>query len=217
MQFVELMEAISAELAENLPGADAHQLMAPFKRPTAKAIREKSVNARLSATLMLMYPQSDETFFTLIQRPDYDGTHGGQVSFPGGRHEEGESIMETALRETHEEVGVPSTEVNLLGSMTEVYIPPSNFLVQPYVGYCGNKPIFVPDTREVDHIMEIRLKDILRDDIILEMKKTIGERSGNPMKISIPYFELNHKVVWGATAVMLAEMRQLLFNIGLKP
>lgn len=215
MTFKELIEILFEELNNDLPGEKAHELMSPSNRPPAKAIAESNIKPKLSATLLLLYPKNNEIHFALIQRPDYKGTHGGQISFPGGKQEGSETLKETALRETHEEIGVLPEKIQILGELTSVYIPPSNFLVSPFLGFLDDTPSFIPDEIEVDDIIEIKVLDLLNEELIKKKKIQVGEYTEQPFFIEVPYFELNYNTVWGATAIMLSEFRQILIN-GLK-
>lgn len=188
-----------------LPGFDgpaAQRLMAPVARPI---VRPETLGGgpRLGAVLILLYCADDELFVVLTRRPDYDGVHSGQVSCPGGRHEPPESLGDTALRETEEEIGVPPVAVEVMGQLTPLYIMPSDYEVHPFVGrYLGpGRPRFVPHAREVADILEVPLRLLLdpatRDE--REMDLQIG------LRLSVPYFRVGDHTVWGATAMILSE------------
>ena len=164
---------------------------------------------------MLIYPKNDIPHFTLIQRTAYKGTHGGQISFPGGKQEAEESLKETALRETFEEIGVAPDKIQVLGEITQIYIPPSNFLVSPFVGFVDFEPVFTPEVKEVEEIIEVKISDLTDDSNIKQKKIKVGKYTETPVLIDVPYFDLNHNTVWGATATILSEVRQMLIN-GLK-
>lgn len=134
---------------KNLPGEEAHVEMFPLRARTSEAL--KTVEGyRLSAVMALLYPSGASHNIILIERQDYDGKHGGQMSFPGGKKEDEDySSLKAALRETHEEIGIHPDHIKVLGRLTDVYIPVSNFLVHPYVGMLESKPEFVADVREV--------------------------------------------------------------------
>jgi 8-oxo-dGTP pyrophosphatase MutT (NUDIX family) len=206
---------ISELLKQDLPGQKAHTLMAPYQRQSADEIKTSKKEVRHAATMMLLYPRKDEWFFALMLRPDYDGVHGGQVSFPGGKRDPNETPEDNALRELNEEIGVLAKEVKLLGKLSDVYIPPSNMLVNPYVGMLENEPIFIPDEREVERVLEVPLMDLFNDELIKNKKVEVGKYSDNPFLIEVPYFELCYETVWGATALMLIEFK-LLFKEYLK-
>jgi 8-oxo-dGTP pyrophosphatase MutT (NUDIX family) len=145
-----------------------------------------------------------------MKRPDYDGTHSGQVSFPGGKVEpEDRDIFHTALREAEEEVNIRQDDVRVIGRLTELYIPPSNFLVHPILGVLDNPPNLVPDQHEVESILTPDLKYLLHDDIIdeLDIKLSTG------LQFKTPSFEVDGHTVWGATAMIIAELKQLFEEI----
>jgi 8-oxo-dGTP pyrophosphatase MutT (NUDIX family) len=149
-----------------------------------------------------------------MQRPEYDGTHSGQVSFPGGKVEEfDEDRIATALREAREEVRIIPEEVTILGQLSELYIPPSNFLVFPIVGYSNKRPDFIPDEREVVDIIELPLAEILKPENI----GTTSIVANKIFRFDSPTFVFNERIVWGATAMMLAELKVLLEEISLTP
>lgn len=207
---MEEIEKIKMGLSRSLPGVAAHDLMAPYQRKTAKDIEIEKKDCRRAATLMLLYPKNNKWYFALMLRPDYDGVHGGQVSFPGGKIEAGETPEQAAIRECEEEIGVDRKNINLLGKLTDVYIPPSNILVNPFVGYVDFEPIFYPDATEVEEVIEVPLADIFRVDLVKQKKIEVGRYSDKPFTIEVPYFEFCYQTVWGATALMIAEFREML-------
>jgi len=212
MTLSELTSLLFQEINFNLPGEASHELMAPYKRTKASSIINSKKEPKLSAVLMLIYPKNDIPHFTLIQRTDYKGTHGGQISFPGGKQEAEESLKETALRETFEEIGVAPDKVQILGEITQIYIPPSNFLVSPFIGFVDFEPVFTPEVKEVEEIIEVKISDLLDDKKIKQKKIKVGKHTDKPLLIDVPYFELNYNTVWGATATILSEVRQMLIN-----
>lgn len=194
-----------------LPGEGFHLKMAPIERllELKKQAREMK-SAKQAAVLCLFYPSSEgETRFVLILRKTYKGVHSAQIGFPGGKVEPQDTSMEmTALRETQEEVGVPAQDVSVLKKLTEIYIPPSNFFVQPFMGIAKNTPEFVPQDSEVEALVEVPLREFLNDDILVDklLKTSYAE------EIKVPSFQLQGHVVWGATAMMLNEVREILFK-----
>ena len=143
----------------------------------------------------------------LILRKTYKGVHSAQISFPGGKLEDGDtSLMETSLRETEEEVGVDKKTVTVIKELTEIYIPPSNFFVQPYIGFTQDTPSFIRQEDEVEEIVEVPLAHFM-DDAVLTTRKLTTSYATN---IEVPAFMLNGHVVWGATAMILSEVRELL-------
>lgn len=192
----------------NLPGVQAQLQMAPSIRQTDILNMGVGRNPVKSSVLLLFYPDREQQVATvLIQRPEYDGAHSGQISFPGGRHEPGDpDLAFTALREAHEEIGVDPGLVNLKGRLTDLFIPPSNFIVTPYLGISDRRPDFIPDPVEVAAILEISLKDLLNP-ACREMK-LITLRDG--YRLETQCFNLNGHIVWGATAMIISEMAEII-------
>ena len=209
MLFQEIINKVF-QAQDNLPGADAHEDLSPYPRASAKKIKISGKEAKLGAVMVLLYPIDYEPYFVLIQRPVYEGTHSGQISFPGGKVEEKESLRTTALRETQEEIGIDKDNVNVIGELTEVYIPPSNFLVSPFIGYLDTRPSFIPDSREVEQVLEIPVSQLMDDSLLKRKKIKVTNYSPNPFYIDVPYFELNYETVWGATALILNELKTIL-------
>jgi 8-oxo-dGTP pyrophosphatase MutT (NUDIX family) len=146
--------------------------------------------------------------FALIQRPTYDGVHSGQVALPGGKQEEGESLQTTALRETHEEIGIASQQVKIIGELTQIYVAPSKFFITPFIGLYDRRPEFVIDNYEVEEVLEVEFCRLLAKDVIKETEVTVRAGTIGTAQVTAPYFDLNEKVVWGATAAILSELRQ---------
>ncbi|MCW5519788.1 CoA pyrophosphatase [Aureitalea sp. L0-47] len=194
-----------------LPGEGSHMEMAPLERLLElKRLAHKAKTGKRAGVLMLFYPSEERiTRFVLILRKTYKGVHSAQVGFPGGRYEDGDLNFEhTALRETEEEVGVPSKDVTVIRRLTELYIPPSNFFVQPYMGITKRYPDFVPEASEVDAIIEVPLSEFMNEKV--RITKTLSTSYAE--NLEVPAFELQDHVVWGATAMMLNEARQLLIQ-----
>lgn len=155
--------------------------------------------------LILLYPRGDETHLVLTRRADTLPNHRGQIALPGGRREEGESVIETALREAWEEIGVLPEAVAVLGTLTPLYIPPSDFCVTPVVGWTAARPRWRPDAVEVAQVLEVPLCHLL--DPATRREKT-QQRDGAIRHI--PYYLVQGHHVWGATAMMLSEFLEIL-------
>ncbi len=195
-----------------LPGIDAHFKMAPLLRiKLGKNLDVAARNPKKSAVLALLYPNKFGALqMVFMLRKTYKGVHSNQISFPGGKVEEkDDSLLTTALRETFEEVGVPATAIKIIRAFTETYIPPSNFLVYPFLGICRKEPNFVLDENEVERLITIPLSDILNDDFV--SSKIIS--TSYAKEIEVPIFEFNQDVIWGATAMLLNEIKALLLRI----
>ena len=203
-----MIDNIRKKLAQALPGRIAQLEMAPALRQHYKGAPD---NATIACVLVLLFPKNDDWHFTLIQRMSHEkDRHSGQISFPGGRLEkEDESLLAGALREAEEEVGIPREEINVLGRLTELYIPVSNFLVHPFVGFLEKSPEFVPQPSEVDNILEVKVAELNK----IENKKTRDIKGGKNIVLkNVPYFDFEGKVVWGATAMMLSEFERVVFG-----
>lgn len=193
-------------------GFGAQRLMMPAGRPVGRA-GEGATAPRLGGVLLLLYCVDEKLHLVLTRRPDYDGVHSGQISFPGGRHEPPETLEMTALRETHEEIGISPADVALLGGLTPLFVVPSNFEVHPFVGrYMRNKrPVFAPDTREVAAILEVPLRLLL--DPATRVEEEMELRGG--LRLRVPCFRVGEQRVWGATAMILSEFLQRLSYVKL--
>ena len=187
-------------LLEVLPGESAQLLMAPTFRgdfpDQGKAVR--------AAVLILLYLVDREIQLVFIKRKEYDGPHSGQVSFPGGAWEpEDLSLGQTAVRETREEIGVVG-DIEILGALTPLHIPVSNFMVSPFVGWIDDAPEFLPDQSEVQYVIEVSLNKLL--DPVLRDSETLYHH-GRP--VEAPFYRVGKDKIWGATAMMLSEFLQL--------
>ncbi|MCH2488754.1 MAG: CoA pyrophosphatase [Flavobacteriales bacterium] len=209
MEFSDFEKQIVKITKMELPGEAYHLKMAPIERLLElKQKARYSATARKAGVMVLFYPsESNETHLILILRKTYKGVHSAQVGFPGGKIEpEDESLQHAALRECEEEVGVPSEAISVLKKMTEIYIPPSNFFVQPYLGITAKTPRFIPQEDEVEALIEVPLQQFLDDSV--RITKTLS--TSYATNIEVPAFLLQDHVVWGATAMMLNEVRQML-------
>ena len=179
----------------------AHRSMVPMTRQNKRPSNLEG-SARVGAVLLLLYCKEESLHIVLTRRRDDLNSHAGQISFPGGRQENQESLQQTALRETDEEIGVSPTAVTMLGTLTDIYIPPSDYEVHPFVGWFhnGKRPSFQPAITEVAEILEVPLDHLLKP----ETRKT-GPWQFRGMTIKVPYYDVDGHMVWGATAVMLSE------------
>ena len=179
-----MIDNIRKKLEKTLPGRIAQLNMAPALRQHYKGAPDDAI---VACVLVLLFPKNDDWHFTLIQRmPHEKDRHSGQISFPGGRLEDDDdSFVAGALREVEEEVGISRDEINVLGRLTELYIPVSNFLVHPFVGFLEKLPEFIPQPSEVDNILEIPIKELNKN----ENKKTKDMKGGENIVLkNVPYF-----------------------------
>lgn len=190
---------MNSKLSYPLPGHAAHARMMNQERFLLNAQPNRST--KKSAVLMVFYPDEDNVMFPLILRPKYDGTHGGQMALPGGKMENiDENLTRTALREAQEEIGIKAIDVNIIGLLTEVYIPVSNYIVQPVVGFLNYKPTFYPDHKEVDEIVTIKFEEFLKKENMGTKNMLLGNQN-----VSMPGYTVNNKWIWGATALIINE------------
>ncbi len=187
----------------------AHSLMAPLTRQNLRPANLPGT-ARMGSVLLLLYCNQGELQLALTRRRDDLNSHAGQISFPGGRQEAAETLVEAALRETHEEVGVPPTAVTILGELATIWIPPSDYQVHPFVGWVhhGKRPSFHLAVREVAELLEVPLRHLLRPE---SRKEGVIQRQAYQM--TVPYFDVEGHMVWGATAVMLSEFLERLRTV----
>ncbi|WP_233899084.1 NUDIX hydrolase [Tenacibaculum piscium] len=207
MNFDDFNTAIIALEDTILGGLSSQLKLAPKIRTQFSEELIALRNPKKAAVLALFYPdENNQTHFVLTLRATYKGAHSAQISFPGGKTAKKDSnLEETALRETFEEVGVFSDEIRIIRPISDAYIPPSNFLVTPFIGVTMQKPVFKKNY-EVAHILEILISDLLNDANI-----TSKEMETSYMKKEeVPCFKLNNYIVWGATAMILSEIKDLL-------
>ena len=193
-----------------LGGKSSHQKMAPLERlELIDSIDFSTINPKKAAVLMLFYPKNNQTHLALIIRNSF-GIHSSQIAFPGGKFEPDDVDFEaTAIRETHEEIGIPPNQIEVIRPFTEVYIPPSNFLVYPFLGITKNEITFVLQEDEVAGIVEMPLKLLLNEAHVVPQKIT----TSYGQFVDVPSFNINNRLVWGATAMMLSELKDALKSV----
>ncbi|MFT6716979.1 MAG: 8-oxo-dGTP pyrophosphatase MutT (NUDIX family) [Saprospiraceae bacterium] len=183
----------------------AHSEIAPYRNSTISDIQ--ILNAKKAGVLLLVHPNNDKAHFTLIERSSYDGVHSRQISLPGGKVENQDiDISATALREAHEEVNINPKDVEIISQLSNIYVPPSNFYITPILGLSRKRPDYIPEKKEVNKILEIPILDLLSLNVLQQTKVTISKN----MSFPTPYLNLQDKVVWGATAIILNELRHFL-------
>lgn len=207
MNFIDFTDKSTHFITKKLGGQASQFKMVPKLRLQFSEKDIKNNNPKKAAVLALFYPdENNQTRFLLTKRASYKGTHSSQISFPGGKLDMADSnLTATALRETQEEVGVTSNTIKIIQPLSKTYIPPSNFLVSPYIGLLPQKPIFKTNY-EVDTLIEVLLADLLDDsNISSEILNTSYMKN-----IEVPCFKLNNYTVWGATAMILSEIKDLI-------
>ena len=207
MDFNRFKNKIEEIKTTELGGLNAQFKLAPKLRLKYDADKIRANNPRKAAVLALFYPNAQgKACFLLTQRARYKGTHSAQVSFPGGKIDKtDENLQKTALRETFEEVGIIESSISVIRELTNVYIPPSNFLATPFIGFVDKKPEFDLNY-EVEKIIEVLVSDLLKDANITSVSMTTSYMDSE----EVPCFKLKDYIVWGATAMMLSEIKELL-------
>jgi 8-oxo-dGTP pyrophosphatase MutT (NUDIX family) len=211
MDFQDFLEYVPKLLEVNLPAKDAHFKMIPMERKESfENLNFDSLNPKTAAVMMLFYPKEGITHLVLIVRNSYDGVHSAQIAFPGGKYEEDDENYEnTALRETQEEIGIHQSKIKVIRAFSKLYIQPSNFMVYPFLGVCNEEIVFVPDSNEVSHIIELSITDFLNDNLVV----TVNLSTSYAKNIEVPAFKIKQHIVWGATAMMMSELKEVLKKV----
>lgn len=175
----------------------------PFRRPTREEHTQMGLTIREASVLWLLFPDAEKNWCgTLMRRTPDKGVHGGQISIPGGEREPSDACdLGTALREFEEEMGIQVAEGDVIGRLHSLYIPPSQFVVEPFVAVCDHVPAFVPDALEVAEVLCPRLDELCNVSALEERPIEVSAGLTHPM----PCFEVDGHRVWGATALMLTE------------
>jgi 8-oxo-dGTP pyrophosphatase MutT (NUDIX family) len=205
MTLAELETLLRERLAGTLPGLDAQRRFMPTPPRTGWKPGEFPSNARLAAGLLLLYPGAEGPSLPLTVRASHLRRHAGQISLPGGATDEGETLVQAAVREAYEEIGVEPARVRILGELTPVHVLVSGFTLHPIVGITDRRPEFRPAAHEVDKVIEVSIADLQDASNIRQ-----GSRTREGVAIEYPYFDLRGSHVWGATAMILGEFISLL-------
>ncbi len=212
MNFDEFLISVSKIKNIPLPGETSQFKMSPpFRSELVKRQMKSMKNPNKAGVLALFYPdKAQQTKFVLILRKTYKGVHSGQIGFPGGKLEsQDRSLKDAAVRETYEEIGVPVDSIEVLRELTELYIPPSNFYVKPFFGITKKTPLFVKQENEVEQVIEVLLHHFIDDN---NVTTKLVATSYN-VEIEAPAFQLNGHIVWGATAMMMSEIKDVLKKV----
>lgn len=197
---------LKIELQQTLPGESAQYKMAPKLRNSVSHYLQNNPNYKTGAVNVLLYQKQNKIYSVLILRNSYNGAHSAQVSFPGGKIEPNETVVNAAIRETYEEIGIAQHVVEHVGNLSNLYIPASNFLVHTVITVLNHEPVFIKDEREVSKVIEFPIQNLFN----AEIKKETIINTSYAKNIEAPYYEIDKQVVWGATAMILSEFEQLL-------
>lgn len=201
------IEQFNFALTSGLPGEAAHALLSPINRPLTSTIIKDISSYRKSAVSLLLFHKENSIHCILTQRKKYEGVHSQQVSFPGGKMDISDIDLEyTARRESFEEIFLPKDQGTLLTELSDIYIPVSKFIVKPFVFYVDELPILKAEEREVDEIFSFDIFKLLENKVI----QTTDIKLAEGIRKNVPYFSINDKVVWGATAMILSEFREII-------
>jgi 8-oxo-dGTP pyrophosphatase MutT (NUDIX family) len=205
---IDLIHHLEASLYQRLPGVEAQNRMAPI---ASDLYRQLSSDYKVACVLALLFPKEREWHISLIQRSSHhpEDKHAGQLSFPGGQLSQEDATHEDcALRETYEEIGVSPDHVGVLGGLTPLYIPVSNFLVHPYVGFTTEYPQFSPQEAEVSQILEVPVKHFLQS-----ANKAVGPVNSSTNALhNVPYYIVHGHKLWGATAMIMSELEHVVMT-----
>ena len=206
MDFDSLVTTLVSHLQRPLPGHAAHALAAPKGRLNTAEYLSMNPSYKSGCVIMLVFPEVNHTRMLLMERADGDDIHSGQISFPGGKREmDDRSMEETALRETYEEVGIDPAELKIIGKLSDLYIPVSNYLVHPFIALAERLPATKLNPREAKRILIPPLDIFMLDQMPQDrFKSKVGGW------INAPYFPFESYKIWGATAMMISELVEII-------
>ena len=210
MDFQRFITQLKIAINKDLPGEESHQKMRVIYDQSIELPFSK-INSTQAAVLILLYLADNEIYFFLTKRTDELKHHKGQISLPGGTQEGNEKLIDTALRETQEEIGINKTSISIIGTITPLFVPVTGFMIYPFIGYSLNKLDPKLDPVEVEEIFSVNISDLLNKE-----NRTIEQRNIRGYDVQVPYFKLNDYKVWGATSMILSEFRDLIKSINEK-
>lgn len=202
--YTHFVEELTTALTPPLPGSPAHDMLAPEHRKTLIMINPDTSYAQLSSVMILFFPDNEgKPNIIFTKRVEYKGVHSGQISFPGGKSEKTDKdLFETAYRETEEEIGLVKSSIKTIGVLSELYVPPSNFIIFPVVGILNEYPVFRPDDNEVAEILTVPFEFFLNEGSV----GTYNVTTYDNLKFQVPGFMIGNNLIWGATAMILSEL-----------
>jgi len=203
MQFI---NQLKLQLDQPLPGKHAQSIMMIKPKPIFRNNTDIKT-AKLSAVLILLFFENNNWNFFLTKRSQNVNHHKGQISLPGGVIEENESLRQTAIRETEEEIGIPSQDIQLIGRLSTFYVPVSNFKISPFVGWIEKKPRIKAYDGEVEKVFSVSINKF-----ILKSTQKVKNDKLNGKMVKIPYFDIDNEMVWGATSIILSEFKNIILE-----
>jgi 8-oxo-dGTP pyrophosphatase MutT (NUDIX family) len=208
---IEIINELKKALNTELPASKAHIKLAPDDRIEGLLTRQWPTNAQLSAVTLLLFLEDMEVKLLLMKRTEDNGVHSGQISLPGGRQEpHDKSLQETAIREFFEETGVLLSAGDYLGKLSDLYIPPSNFIVQPFIAFSPKLPKLKPNVSEVKELHSISLADIFGEKAYKKEEIVLRQRGKDSYTIKAPCYKIKELCIWGATAMIICELQMIL-------
>ena len=205
------LDDLAQALKTSLPAAKAHVKLAPHDRIEGLLNRVWPKDAKHSAVTCLLFIENGILKTLLMRRVEYDGVHSGQISFPGGKKDEGDKgLLGTAIREFYEETGVQLEEKDYMGALSDLYIPPSNFLVQPYIAFLPFLPELRPELSEVQELAKVSLEELFDPQYFNDEEILVRQRSKHAYTIKAPCYHIKELCIWGATAMMISELQMII-------
>jgi 8-oxo-dGTP pyrophosphatase MutT (NUDIX family) len=199
------LENLAQRLRGAKPGLSSQLKMVPDPRPGHKTYQDVGDSCNKAGVLVLLYPWQDRLHVVLTRRTSSVAHHQAQISFPGGHKDSHETVLETALRATEEELSIAPSSVRILGELTPLYIPPSNYCIYPVVAAAESRPDFRPSPREVAEVLEIPLDHLLDAQNIRREDWRLRD-----LDVSVPFYFFQGHKIWGATAMVMAELLDLI-------
>jgi len=210
------IKSIKNAIQNNLPGEESHVSMTPYKRGKSSDARKNASFVKLSAIAIHLFKEksTNDWQIILIKRTSNMSSHKNQIAFPGGKVDKTDAdYVFTAKRESFEELGIDVNKGELLGQLTPVYIPVSNFDIYPFVFYHKNTPQIMPNKMEVENYYKLKIKELFKPETI----DTFTYKNENGIQIkNVPCFKIKQLTIWGATALIINEFKELILNLNVK-